>query len=206
MKRFYICEIESCCSSDTSIPWTIHIKCTDKSELRKNEIYSAIQKSSPYKPTGVFHRFIGRLRFLLERFLLRKLSHRLLLAAIIVVVVVIIAGELDVILAPEISETGEGVWWPFLRLTDPVCLGDDQGCAQRFISTMVKVLGCVLFLGLLIAILTQWLNQFIAPMAPKIWQASKQTIRRNRALIPTKQSTGRTFLRASTSTNLIRTP
>ena len=54
------------------------------------------------------------------------------------------------------------MWWAFLRLTDPGYLGDDEGLARRTISTVVTVLGYVLFLGLLIAILTQWLNQLIA--------------------------------------------
>jgi hypothetical protein len=43
-----------------------------------------MHKYSPHKPKGVFHRFFARLRFLLERFLLRGLSYRLLLAAMIV--------------------------------------------------------------------------------------------------------------------------
>ena len=66
------------------------------------------------------------------------------------------------LLDPEFSEAEDGVWWAFLRLTDPGYLGDDEGLARRTISTVVTVLGYVLFLGLLIAILTQWLNQLIA--------------------------------------------
>ena len=63
-----------------------------------------MNKYSRHKPKGVFHRFKERLRFLLERFLLRGLGYRLLLAAMIVVVVAIVAGELVFILAPEIEE------------------------------------------------------------------------------------------------------
>ena len=123
-----------------------------------------MHKYSRHKPSRVFHRFKDRLRFLLERFLLRGLGYRLLLAAMIVVVVAIVTGELAFILAPEITEASEGIWWAFLRLTDPGYLGDDEGFFQRFISTIVTVLGYVLFLGLLIAILTQWMNQFIAKL------------------------------------------
>ena len=36
--------------------------------------------------------------------------------------------------------------------------------ARRTVSTVVTVLGYVLFLGLLIAILTQWLNETIAKL------------------------------------------
>ena len=102
------------------------------------------------------------IRFALERFLLRGLGHRLLLAAAIVAAVALVTGVLVAILDPELAEPGEAIWWAFLRLTDPGYLGDDEGFARRTISTVVTVLGYVLFLGLLIAILTQWLNQLIA--------------------------------------------
>lgn len=50
------------------------------------------------------------------------------------------------------------MWWAFLRLTDPGYLGDDEGNVLRVVSTVVTILGYVLFLGALIAIMTQWLN------------------------------------------------
>jgi hypothetical protein len=53
----------------------------------------------------------------------------------------------------------EAIWWSFLRLSDPGYLGDDEGVSLRIISTIVTVLGYVLFLGSLVAIMTQWLNQ-----------------------------------------------
>ena len=53
------------------------------------------------------------------------------------------------------------IWWAFLRLTDPGYLGDDEGVARRVISTTLTVLGYVLFMGSLVAIMTQWLNQKI---------------------------------------------
>ena len=93
--------------------------------------------------------------------MLRGLKFRILLAAAVVVVVAIIAGVLAFVLGGDFSGFGEAVWWAFLRLTDPGYLGDDEGIAKRSISTIVTVLGYVLFLGLLIAILTQWLNQTI---------------------------------------------
>jgi hypothetical protein len=46
----------------------------------------------------------------------------------------------------------------FLRLTDPGYLGDDQGLFKRAPSSVLTVLGYVLFMGSLIAIMTQWLN------------------------------------------------
>jgi hypothetical protein len=40
-------------------------------------------------------------------------------------------------------------------------LGDDEGLSRRLISTVLTILGYVLFMGSLIAIMTQWLNQKI---------------------------------------------
>jgi len=56
------------------------------------------------------------------------------------------------------SQEGEAIWWAFLRLTDPGYLGDDQGMFKRALSSVLTVLGYVLFMGSLIAIMTQWLN------------------------------------------------
>ena len=117
---------------------------------------------SPQRPRGLIRGLTDRLRFHLERLVLRGLGSRLLIAAVIIAAVALVAGELAVILVPEISESDDAIWWAFLRLTDPGYLGDDQGVARRTISTIVTVLGYVLFLGLLIAILTQWMNQLIA--------------------------------------------
>ncbi|MEA3278737.1 MAG: hypothetical protein U9Q81_26245 [Pseudomonadota bacterium] len=107
-------------------------------------------------------RRLDQLRFSLERLLLRGLHYRLLLAASIVLLVALLAGLLVRLLAPGFDEVGESIWWAFLRLTDPGYLGDDEGLVGRTVSTVVTVLGYVLFLGLLIAILTQWMNELIA--------------------------------------------
>jgi hypothetical protein len=106
-------------------------------------------------------RRLDQLRLGLERLLLRGLHYRLLLAASIVLLVALLGGLLMRVLAPGFDEVGESVWWAFLRLTDPGYLGDDEGLVGRTVSTMVTVLGYLLFLGLLIAILTQWMNELI---------------------------------------------
>lgn len=115
--------------------------------------------SVPRRSTA--RRRLDRLHFGLERLVLRGLGYRLLLAASIVAVVALVAAGLVLLLDAGFSEPGEAVWWAFLRLTDPGYLGDDEGVARRSVSTVVTVLGYVLFLGLLIAILTQWLNDMI---------------------------------------------
>lgn len=102
-----------------------------------------------------------QLRLGLERLLLRGLLHRLLLAASVILTVALLGGLLMLVLDPGFDELGESVWWAFLRLSDPGYLGDDEGLVGRTVSTVVTVLGYVLFLGLLVAILTQWMNELI---------------------------------------------
>ena len=107
-------------------------------------------------------RRLEQLRLGFERLLLRGLPYRLALAALIVLTVAFVAGIAMRLLDPSFDNTGESVWWAFLRLTDPGYLGDDVGVVGRLVSTVVTVLGYILFLGLLIAILTQWMNETIA--------------------------------------------
>lgn len=68
-------------------------------------------------------------------------------------------GGLLAMMTGEFASLNEAVWWAFLRLSDPGYLGDDHGLVLRTISTFLTVAGYVLFLGALIAIMTQWLNQ-----------------------------------------------
>jgi len=121
-------------------------------------------KHSPQRPQDFIPGLADRLRFRLERLILRGLGYRLLIAAVIVAATALVAGVLAVILVPEFSDPDSAIWWAFLRLTDPGYLGDDQGFARRVISTVVTVLGYVLFLGLLIAILNQWMDRLITDL------------------------------------------
>ncbi len=72
-----------------------------------------------------------RLRFGLERLVLRGLRYRLLLAAALVLAIAAVTGALAAALDPGFANLGEAVWWSFLRLTDPGYLGDDEGVAAR---------------------------------------------------------------------------
>jgi hypothetical protein len=104
----------------------------------------------------------AKVRFQLERWIFRGTHYRLALAALLILFVALVGGLLVFQFAP-VGEDGVGddVWWAFLRLSDPGYLGDDEGLVRRSISTIVTVLGYVLFLGLLVAIMTQWLNQWV---------------------------------------------
>ena len=97
----------------------------------------------------------------LERFVLSGTSGRLLLMTAIVALLSLTAGFAAMWADPEFKTPWEAIWWAFLRLTDPGYLGDDQGNAKRFISTTLTILGLAVFVGGLVAIVTQWLNETV---------------------------------------------
>lgn len=99
----------------------------------------------------------NRLQLVLERFLVRGPLYRLAFV-IGVIGAFSLAGGLLVVGTGQFDGLGEATWWAFLRLTDPGYLGDDKGTYVRVVSTALTVAGYVLFLGALIAIMTQWLN------------------------------------------------
>ena len=105
--------------------------------------------------------FFNHFKFFLETWLLRGARFQLLFIAILIVLVSVVAGALVFMFPSEFKWLGEAMWWAFLRLSDPGYLGDDKGLVLQFVSTIVTVLGYVLFMGALIAIMTQWLQRTI---------------------------------------------
>jgi ion channel POLLUX/CASTOR len=99
----------------------------------------------------------NRFQLVLERFLVRGPIFRLAFV-IGVIAGISLAGGLLVVGTGQFDGLAAAVWWAFLRLTDPGYLGDDTGSWMRIVSTVLTVTGYVLFLGALIAIMTQWLN------------------------------------------------
>jgi hypothetical protein len=99
------------------------------------------------------------LKFQLERWIQRGIFHQLMFAAALILAISLIGGLLAWAVTDQFDDPLEAIWWSFLRLSDPGYLGDDEGVSLRIISTIVTVLGYVLFLGSLVAIMTQWLNQ-----------------------------------------------
>lgn len=99
------------------------------------------------------------LLYTIERILVRGAHYRFLFV-VAAIGIVSIAGGLLLIMDPAAAEgPGEAMWWAFLRLSDPGYLGDDEGTWRRVVSTLITVLGYVIFLGAMVAILTQWLNE-----------------------------------------------
>jgi ion channel POLLUX/CASTOR len=105
-------------------------------------------------------RLPNQLKFRLERLMLRGPQYRLLMIAALIGLISIAAGAIiHYFDAGFDGSFADAIWWAFLRLSDPGYLGDDTGTLERTVSTVVTVLGYVLFLGALVAILTQWLNE-----------------------------------------------
>ena len=108
-------------------------------------------------------RGIELVRFQLEQFIVRGTLSRLIVIALAMVLIAVVAGLIAYAVLPraDYGDRGAAMWWAFLRLTDSGYLGDDEGVWLRTISTTLTVLGVVLFVGALIATMTQWLDDTI---------------------------------------------
>lgn len=102
-------------------------------------------------------RFIDRVKFIVERQLVKGAGFQLLVVGVFIGLISLIGGLLVIPLGEPFDDAGAAIWWAFLRLTDPGYLGDDVGNWQRFVSTVLTVSGYVVFMGTLVAILTRWL-------------------------------------------------
>ena len=107
----------------------------------------------------MFSRLKNWALFRLEQTVIRGAVARFAIIVTLVVLISIVGGLLARALAPGFESAADAIWWAFLRLTDPGYLGDDEGVAKATISTVVTILGYVLFMGALIAILVQWLAE-----------------------------------------------
>ena len=101
----------------------------------------------------------NKLKFFLERLLLRGVWFHILIMASLIAGISITAGFLAYFFTSSFDNPWTSVWWAFLRLSDPGYLGDDEGTILRTLSTAVTVLGYVIFMGALIAVMTQWLHR-----------------------------------------------
>ena len=128
----------------------------DKVDVLKNLFFKLRSRT-----TDPFARVKNYLKFRVERLLLLGVHFHLLVIASVIGLVAVGGGLMVQATDAPFDDRETAIWWAFLRLTDPGYLGDDEGLARRVISTVVTVLGYVLFMGSLIAIMTQWLNQTI---------------------------------------------
>jgi hypothetical protein len=101
---------------------------------------------------------IEQAKFAIERWLVRGPFHRVALAALLILGISLLGGLLVYVGGHGFGELPDAIWWSFLRLSDPGYLGDDAGFFNRTVSTVLTVLGYVVFLGALVAIMTQGLD------------------------------------------------
>ena len=102
------------------------------------------------------------LLFRIERWIQRGWLYQLAITAALIVLISVGGGFAAWAATDAFEGPARAVWWAFLRLTDPGYLGDDEGAVLRTISTVVTVAGYVLFMGSLVAIMTQWLHRRMA--------------------------------------------
>ncbi|HSC85863.1 MAG TPA: hypothetical protein VLC09_01280 [Polyangiaceae bacterium] len=118
-------------------------------------------------------------RYEFERFLMRGPLSRLLLVAWLIGLISVVGGVLGHVYSDQFSGFPEAIWWAFLRLTDPGYLGDDRGVFLRTLSTVITVGGYVIFLGALVAIMTQWFTSTMGALASGV----TPIVRRNHIVI-----------------------
>ena len=121
----------------------------------------------------MLNRIIDLVKFRVERFLLGGAQNRLVFIAILLLLVSLAGGFFVHLIDPQLSIFEDAVWWAFLRLSDPGYLGDDQGALKRTVATVITILGYVLFMGALVAIMTQWLHASIAKLESGLTPISK---------------------------------
>lgn len=102
------------------------------------------------------------LLFRLERWIQHGWLAQLTVAATLVVLIAGVGGLVAWGATDAFDHPLVAIWWAFLRMTDPGYLGDDQGAVLRTLSVAVTMAGYVLFMGSLVAIMTQGLHRRIA--------------------------------------------
>jgi hypothetical protein len=104
------------------------------------------------------------LLFRLERWIQHGWLAQLTVAATLVVLIAGVGGLAAWGATDAFEHPLVAIWWAFLRMTDPGYLGDDQGAMLRTVSMVMTMAGYVLFMGSLVAIMTQALHRRIATL------------------------------------------
>jgi hypothetical protein len=110
-------------------------------------------------------RLFNRLYYFVETFFVRGALYQLLAVAMGLIAISTLGGWIVFEFSPQFDDLPKSVWWAFLRLTDTGYLGDDEGALPRTVSTILTVSGAVIFLGALIAVMTNALGRFMNHLA-----------------------------------------
>ena len=132
------------------------------------------EPSSP--PTAsTMRRIPKRLYYFIESLFVRGTGYQLIVVALVLALLAVMGGTIVYAASPSFDEYAGAVWWAFLRLTDTGYLGDDQGTLARVVSTILTISGAVIFLGAMIAILSNWLNRFMTNLASGLSQIFEES-------------------------------
>lgn len=112
-------------------------------------------------PKKFSSQFILYFKYQVERFLIRGPFYQVLFIGFVIGLISLVGGQVLIYIEPEIGDITASSWWAFLRMSDPGYLGDDNGVAKRILGTVLTLLGYVLFMGSLVAIMTQWLYKMM---------------------------------------------
>lgn len=113
---------------------------------------------------NIFKNLSNYFIFKIERFLIKGAWFQLFSVAVTIVIISLFFGAIAFFYTDHFMNVQNAIWWAFLRLTDPGYLGDDQGYKLRTLSTILTVLGYVLFMGSLVAIMAQGLNRLMSKL------------------------------------------
>jgi len=109
---------------------------------------------------------VQKITFQFERLVVRGPHYQILLIWGVLVLITLIGGALAYLIpAAGIDRFRSAVWWAFLHLSDPGYLGEDRAPAVRLLAIALTILGLGLFVGALIAIITQWLGSVMERLA-----------------------------------------
>ena len=105
---------------------------------------------------GVRSSALGGFAFRFERFLTRGVHTKVIALWGLLLLLSLAAGALARLSpATHFTSVSDAVFWAFLRLTDPGHLAEDRAPGLLLISIVISVLGLALFVGVLVAIITQ---------------------------------------------------
>jgi Trk K+ transport system NAD-binding subunit len=104
--------------------------------------------------------------FGVERFLALGAYSKIAALWVILIVLAVVGGILAW-LTPALAfdDLGEAAWWALLRLSDPGYLADDNATGVRLLSIVLTMLGLALYVGVLIAIITQGFTERMERLA-----------------------------------------
>lgn len=104
--------------------------------------------------------------FQLESFLMRGPHYKVLALWAVVLAIALIGGGLAYLApAAQFGSFLDAAWWAFLRLSDPGFLAEDAGPGLRLLAIVLTVLGLAVFVGALVAVLTQSFNEHMDRLA-----------------------------------------